>query len=99
MNHIFQHVSTTGFSWDQFFLLHVLLNLAVLIFIKHLWSASNNPEHMEEVVPNVKNLKKLFCAIVLNLGLAREEGLSSSPIRAISFVFFCQDVSTLQVWV
>ena len=52
---------------------------------------------MEEVVPNVKNLKKLFCAIVLNLGLAREEGLSSSPIRAVSFVFFCQDVFTLQV--
>ena len=35
---------------------------------------------MEEVGPNVRNLKKLFCAIVLNLGLAGEEGLSSSPI-------------------
>lgn len=98
MNHIFQDVSTTGFSWDQFFLFHVLLNLAVLIFIKHLWGASNNSERMEEVVPNVRNFKKLFRAIVLNLGLPREEGLSSSPIRAIAFVFFCQDVSILQVW-
>lgn len=97
MNHIFQHVSTTGFSRNQFFLFHLLLNLAVLIFIKHLWSASNNSEHIKEVVPNVKNLKKLLYAIVLNHMLAREETFLSSTFRAVAFVFFCQDVSILQV--
>lgn len=97
MNHIFQCVSTTGFSQNQFFVFHVLLNLAVLIFIKHLWGASNNSEHIKEAVPNVKNLKKLLHAIVLNHMLARAETFLSSTIRAVAFVFFCQDVSILQV--
>lgn len=97
MNHIFQHVSTTGVSSDQFFLFHLLLNFAVLISIKHLWGASNNSEHITEVVPNVKNLKNLFYALLLNHMLARGETLLSAPIRAAAFVFFCQDVSILQV--
>lgn len=88
--------STTGFSQNQFSFLHLLLNLAVLIFIKHLWGASNNSECIKEVVPNVKNLKKLLYAIVLNHMLAREETFLSSPVRTVAFVFFCQDASILQ---
>lgn len=87
---------TTRFSQNQFFLFHLLLNLAVLIFIKHLWGASNNSEYIKEVVPNVKNLKKLLYAIVLNHMLAREETFLSSPVRTVAFVFFCQDASNLQ---
>lgn len=70
MNHIFACASPTGFA--QGFPFHLLLNLAILIFIKYLWGASNNSEHIKEVAPSVKNPKKLLYAIALPLWPGRK---------------------------
>lgn len=51
---------------------HLLLNLTILIFIKYLWGASNNSEHIKEVASSVKNLKKLLYAIAPPLWTGRK---------------------------